>query len=400
MNTIKSVLQVDVLLSGAELLEAFLTKLPQRFAAVNTSAVVLAGSLMAVGAAVAFLRKGIEENIKSDQMMRSLEGLVESSDIAYKQMQLINQISAKGIFKREDVFDSVKAFDLANMSISKYIGLAEALGARTGKMKEAAQFLVWFKGAPENTMNWALFAQLKNIGITPQMLKPYGVSTNTQSIMQRARVEEALKALAGDNTGLTSRMLSYEAQINRMNFAWQRFQETTSKPLLPLLGGILWVFNGILSVLNYINNISHGWVGLFAVGGILLVGLSYAVAAFKMIMASQMTITALAWLQSVAQGLTLKNLLGAIPALIMWVINTAQIAFNAAIAAAAVGNYVPLIALAAGSVAIGIGGVKAYQEANARGKAPLDSPKADRRPVRHDEIENVWNAWQGRAWSG
>lgn len=400
MNTIRQVLAIDVILNGAELLEAWITKLPARFAKVSSEAMIAAGALMAVGVAVNFLQKGIEQNIQSDQMMRSLEGLVESSEIAYKQMQLINQITSKGIFKRDDVFESVKALDLANMSLSKYIGLAESLGARTGKMKEAAQFLVWFKGAPENTMNWALFAQLKNIGITPQMLKPYGVSTNTQSIMQRTRVEQALMGIAGDNTSLLSRMLAYEAQINRMNFAWLRFQETTAKPLLPLLTGVLTVFNAIGSVIGYINNVSQGWVGLFAVGGVLLVGLAYAVAALKMFMATQLTITALAWLQSIAQGLTLKSILGAIPALITWVINTTQIAFNAAIAAAAVGNYVPLIAMGLGLAGIGIGAAKAYEENAARGRAGIDSPKADRRPVRHDEIENVWNAWQGRAWSG
>lgn len=399
MNVVRQVLSIDVVLTGAERLDAWLDGLGDRMANVSSTSLLLSAGLLAVAGATRELYLGFQQAVATDKMRGSLMGLVRDAEVVSNQIELINSIAAKGIFKRDDVFGAVEQMDRTNVQMSKYVGLVEALGARKGNIKEAAEFMSWFKGAPDNVANWLLFMRLEKLGITSQMMKPYGVGANTQGIVQKAAVEKALFDMAGKDGSISAKADTFEAQVNRMTFAWDRFREASVKPILGPLTMILSIGEAIAKTFQRINDVTGGWAGFLTMGGVIVMGLTTAAFMIQQMAIWQSAVAAFSWLQGIATGLTLTNLRAQAVTLLMALPRWIATAWSAATIAASMGNFIPMGLLIAGGIAVGAGiGVGIRDHYANKDNKGIDKPNSDR-PIRHDDVENVWNRWQGKVWA-
>lgn len=399
MNVVRQVLSIDVVLTGAERLDAWLGGLGDRMANVSSTSLLLSAGLLAVAGATRELYLGFQQAVATDKMRGSLMGLVRDAEVVSNQIELINSIAAKGIFKRDDVFGAVEQMDRTNVQMSKYVGLVEALGARKGNIKEAAEFMSWFKGAPDNVANWLLYMRLEKLGITAQMMKPYGVGANTQGIVQKAAVEKALFDMASKDGSMVGRADTFEAQVNRMTFAWDRFREASVQPILGPLSAVLSVGEAIARTFQRINEATGGLAGYLSMGGVIIMGLTTAAFLVQQTAIWQAAASGYAWLQSVATGLTVTNMRAQAVALLMTLPRLISAAWFSATIAAAFGNYIPLGMMIAGGIAIAVGtGVAVRNHYANQDNKGIDKPNSDR-PIRHDDVENVWNRWQGKVWA-
>lgn len=397
---------IEISLRGADRLINFLEKTNQQWNRKSMLIASVAAGMALMGAAIKQVEAGMEQAIQTNKMVKDLAGLTQSTDLARRQMMAIDAIASKGIFKRDDVYQSVRLLDLANVSLNKYLGLTERLGLRAGNMKQAAEFMRWFKGAPDNLMSSALFMRLERLGITAQQLKNYGLSAHTGSIVSKGRVEGALFSMTNNPAFMTEKMSSIEAAVARINFQWQRFQEMTAKPLLRPLEIGLNVLNAVVLAMRSINEATKGWVGVFAVGSTFLVGLALTFRLLKSIQIAQMLTTAFAIAQQVASALSLTNIKAILQPLLAARNAQAMLSVLSAAFAAAYGNFVPLAILAAAGIAVGglIYGMdkmsNSYIDNQMKNMGNLDNTQKADRPIRHDDVENWWHRQQGRAWSG
>lgn len=125
MNVVRQVLSIDVVLSGAERLDSWLNGLGDRLSNVSASALLMSAGLIAVAGAARELHEGFKQAVETDKMRGALQGLIGDTQVVANQLALINEISGKGIFKRDDVFESIQHMDRANVSLSKYANPAQ-----------------------------------------------------------------------------------------------------------------------------------------------------------------------------------------------------------------------------------------------------------------------------------
>lgn len=372
-NLFTQSISIAIVLKGANDLSNFLHKTNNGLDLTAGKLVVLNGIMRAFGATIKLVENGMKQAISTDKMVQDLSGITQSASLARNQMLAIDAIAAKGIFNRDDIFKSVFAMDRANTSLNKYLGLTEKLGMRTGNMKQAADFMNWFKGSPDNLVNSRLFRRLEQFGITAQMLKSVGgLSATTGGVVNKGGVEKALFTITSNPNFEIEKMQSAQSAIQRLTFQWERFQETIARPMLGPLTKMVNILSGAVNTMKILNTLSHGILGVFAVGGALIAGL---IATWRILKGMQLT--------------------------------QMFIAIYSAIIAACAGNFIPLGAvLASGVIAGGLvyGADKIasnYSDKQAKSiSGNLDGRQGADRPIRHDDTENLWHRMQGRAWAG
>lgn len=408
-NFVAQILSIQLSLTGATRIQAWLNRIADQFNLTAVQVNVLSRALSVLGVAFGFLAVGTSQAGSSQSILARLTGFVGDARIAANQLAKINELSSQGLFNRSEWAGAVEMMDKSNLSLSKNLKVMEALAVRMHSLSGASNLITKIEGAAPGAIP-RITESLLQAGITPEQLMQHGVKVVNRTVLSgKENLMRALREIAENDPVAKYLSSTLEARLRGLRFQAERFAESFGPPLLKGITRIVEKMADLLGWMKDLNNATGGWVGHFAIGGALIVGLRTAAA--QMLFIRIQTMLAAIWAGAHAAASWLLN--GGLTAALRVLFSMRTIhAFHAVLAAAwaaAMGNFVPL-AILAGAIAITTGLVwgmdKIVDNYRKREEGKINQYGIDRpgshadRPVRHDDVENMYKRLHGWGWTG
>lgn len=403
-DLIAQILEIEIALRGDQAVKDGIEDISQEMETLaNKTADLFEGiALIATAATVAFA--GVKAGMEQEYYEDKFEGLTGSAKEAAAQMEMIDRIASKGIFKEKDIFNAVTEMNKFGVSVRDNITLVEALGARAGSMSSAAQLV----GAIESGMTTGLMKRLQNFGIGPDKLKEAGLNVQGGQIKNTTQeILQALSAIEAVDKTLEALQGNLISQTERMHYQFGELLATIGAPFIEPFTKVLGLVTEIFRWIKDLNIVTNSWVSNFILGGLFITGLIKVIAFLKEIAILEKLIAFWAGIRNVLQsGPALIAGLGKVIQFlrtmftiekILVAVETAR-AFLAAAMAAALGNIpgaltaLALIAAAGFGAHAAINAVDNYRDSQAK--------NAQERPIRRDDWQRAYNKAYGDSWTG
>jgi len=355
---------------------------------------LLGAAITAVGVA------GNTNRMATEIMTAQLTAFTHSAEIAKKQMEAIEAIATRGIFSREEMYDAVRIMDESHVALEGNLEVLQEIGVRMGNITNAAHLLERIAGS--TTGMPFIGRQLLAAGITPEMLQEHGVMMKGMSVLSRKdELMRALKEITSADSVVNKLETTFSAKwkefINQVRVTGQNIADQVIGPMTVLLKTI----DGIADAIDSVNKATHGWFARIALVWIMAEGLSLTL---KAILGTTIIENAWLWAQTAIWAWQQAGANGLLALMEKNLVVMIAESFFAAIAAAALGNWGPLIGWAAGAATVGLAAGAIVHNLNAPHKevpGGLNSPDqaSHAQPVRHDEVENIYKRMRGFAYS-
>jgi hypothetical protein len=213
--------------------------------ALGTEAALSIGALMKAG---------------EDQTMRlQLEAITHSGGLAMDQIRFVRSEAEKGLgFDKSDIFQTVRLFDLAHASLSRFMPLTEELALRSGKsLHETARYIAELSGGGTAR----LMGLLKPAGITVEQLRAAGLNVNDhyQTTNSAPQILAALEKITSQSslTGALggSFMAAYRGDLASI----ADLLRSIGDGLIPIATPVLQFLGGMVKTITLLNDITGGW---------------------------------------------------------------------------------------------------------------------------------------------
>lgn len=369
----------------------------------------LSAAMKTLKVAATAMSAGVYEASKLETYSATLLGITDSLQMTAYQMELIDKIASKGVFGQQETFEAIRTLDKFNVSIKDNIDLVEKLGARSGNLQSAAQLIGMVAGGRYE----GLTKRLTEFGIGPYKLRAAGLVVDGMDIKATpAQVMDALRRIEQADQAGKRLESTFASTLRGMTYSFGQLLATVGEPLLkPLTAAMDKVREGLLWMRD-LNAATGGWAGIFAQGGLLIIGLSKIVGFLKEIYMLEIVIggaakaramwqAGAAFIDGLRETMFILRSIGIIELILLAIEGTrAWVAVAWATAMANPGAVVAagiLIAAGIGGIAAGIAMVNNYR----RGKEDMKSGEtAANRPVRRDDIERIHKKMYANAWGG
>jgi hypothetical protein len=394
-GTVPLVIAVSTL--GTDAAIANLTAITGAIGRMTAAAGASIGNLGMLGIAVAAVGiVGARNAMATESMTVQLEAFTHSAGIAAKQMEAIEALSARGVFHRDELFEAFRILDEGRVPLEQNILLVQELGVRMHSLSNAAQLLQRIQGS--TTGMPFIGRQLLQAGINPEMLQEHGVMMKGMSVLSHKEdLMRALREITSADNAVTKMEDTFNAKWNQFTNQVRITGQHIASDVMGPMGGVLKIVQGVLVTMDHINTATGGW---FAKIGAIMIGVATITAGMRAILGLTIIETSWMWIQTAIWTMQQAGAAGLLALLEESLIVQIAQSFFASIAAAALGNPLPLAGWIAGAALIGGASVAVYN--NVKGQMPempkgLNSPDQDShsRPVRHDEVENVYKRMRG-----
>ena len=405
-EAVAQTLALEVTLKGIEKVTSGVESVVHKMQSVEDKARSVQRGLAMITTAVLIFGAGIHEAMEQEQMDAQLHGFLRSGEELEKQLKIIDDIASKGVFTESQVYEAVRALDMMGVSVEDNIKLVTELGARMRDIGAAGDLIARLRqGDPKASMQVAKVIGRENLKAQGIEFDGRTINATTQQLL------DAIGRITSQDSVLQRMQNTLGGTLGALVYQMKEIVESVGTPLLGPLTVVAGVFRGIAETVKAINQVTHGWVSNFAVGALLLVGLSKVLVFLKEILTIEKLISVWAAIRAGFQAgaALLQGLANVVKWLwsMVWVekllviIETARAMLGAAIAWALGNKAAALGALAIIGAAVGTGIHLANQinAAKTTSNEPSSQTAADR-PIRRDDIERLQSAMRGRKWTG
>lgn len=270
-NIMGDVLAIRVSLQGMETVRGGVRGLIGDLGAVSGALTEMKVAAGMAAAALTILGSAVFAAASDERMRLTLEGFTHSASMAEDQMRAIRSISERGLFDKQEIFESIRLFDGAKVALGDNLRLAEQLATRLGgegHLAQAAKIIAAMAGGGVGRLGMAL----RNAGLTVEELRAAGLNID-QHFNVRGSPAQALeglkKALGGDDV-MGKVGGSFMAQFTGLMASLKDILVTIGGPLVAVLTPVLMVLREIAIVIAVILGSFHGLGGaIVAIGSII-----------------------------------------------------------------------------------------------------------------------------------